>query len=101
MFFFFQKQQPFSPCFREGHIYNGTTGGAVGRGTALHVGKSRVRFPIMSLEFFISHNTSCRTVAPGVDSASITNQYQGYFLRDKSGRCVVLTNYHLHVPIVF
>jgi hypothetical protein len=28
-------------------------GSAVGRGTALQGGRSRVRFPIMSLEFFI------------------------------------------------
>jgi len=28
-------------------------GGTVGRGTALHAGKSRVRFPKVSLEFFI------------------------------------------------
>ena len=28
-------------------------GGAVGSGTALQVGRSRVRFPLVSLEFFI------------------------------------------------
>ena len=28
-------------------------GGAVGSGTALQVGRSRVRFPMMSLEFFL------------------------------------------------
>ena len=32
---------------------NGTRGGAVGRGTALQAKRSRVRFPMMSLEFFI------------------------------------------------
>jgi len=32
---------------------DGSLGGAVGRGTALQVGRSRVRFPIVSLEFFI------------------------------------------------
>jgi hypothetical protein len=31
----------------------GTRGGAVGWGTALQAGSSRVRFPIMSLEYFI------------------------------------------------
>ena len=30
-----------------------THGGAVGGGTALQVGRSRVRFPMVSLEFFI------------------------------------------------
>jgi hypothetical protein len=32
---------------------NVARGGAVGRGTALQVGRSRVRFPMGSLEFFI------------------------------------------------
>ena len=31
----------------------GARGGAVGWGTALQAGKSRVRFPMVSLEFFI------------------------------------------------
>jgi hypothetical protein len=31
----------------------GARGGAVGWGTALQTGRSRVRFPIVSLEFFI------------------------------------------------
>jgi len=33
--------------------YVGVHGGAVGSGTALQVERSRVRFPTMSLEFFI------------------------------------------------
>ena len=28
---------------------------------------------------------------PGIDSASNKNEYQEYFLRDRSGRCVGLT----------
>ena len=35
------------------YIYILCTESAVGRGTALQIGRSRVRFPIMSLEFFI------------------------------------------------
>ena len=31
----------------------GASGGAVGLGTALQAGRSRVRFPMVSLEFFI------------------------------------------------
>jgi len=31
----------------------GVRGGAVGLGTALQTGRSRVRFPMVSLEFFI------------------------------------------------
>jgi len=34
-------------------VERGTCGGAVGSGTALQVGRSRVRFPMLSLEFFI------------------------------------------------
>ena len=39
---------PVTPC-----IYIGVCGGAVGWGTALQVESSRVRFPMLSLEFFI------------------------------------------------
>ena len=35
------------------HIYVGPRGSAVGGDTALQVGRSRVRFPMVSLEFFI------------------------------------------------
>ena len=35
-------------------LFKGACGGAVGWGTALKAGRSRVRFPIMSLEFFTS-----------------------------------------------
>jgi hypothetical protein len=34
-------------------INNGSLGGVVGLGTALQAGRSRVRFPMVSLEFFI------------------------------------------------
>jgi hypothetical protein len=40
-------------------------GGAVSWGTALRAGRSRVWFPMVSLDFFHSHNTSPRTVALG------------------------------------
>jgi hypothetical protein len=52
-----------------------------GWGTALQTCWSRVRFP-------------------GVDSGSHRNKYQEYFLGGKPGRCLWLTTYHLHVPIV-
>ena len=35
------------------HHRNGVGGGAVGWGTALQAGRSRVRFPMVSMEFFI------------------------------------------------
>ena len=37
---------------------------------------------------------------PGVDSASNRNEYQEYFLRGKSGRCIGLTTLPPYVPIV-
>ena len=42
-------------------------GGAVGWGTALQAGRSRVRFPMLSMEW---HYPSCLIMALGVDSAS-------------------------------
>ena len=35
------------------HKYTGARGGVVGWGTAVQIGRSRIRFPMMSLEFFI------------------------------------------------
>jgi hypothetical protein len=52
---------------------NGARGSAVGCGTALQVGRSRVRFLVVSLEFFI--DMSFRT-----HSASNRNKYQAYFM---------------------
>ena len=47
-------------------------GGAVGWGTALQVGRSRVRFPMVSLEFFIDIILPAH-YDPGIDSASNRN----------------------------
>jgi hypothetical protein len=55
-------------------------GGTVGWSTALQVGRSRVLFPMVSLEFFIDINLLAALWPPGVDSASIRNEYQKYFL---------------------
>jgi hypothetical protein len=62
-------------------------GGAVVWGTALHVGSSRVRFPIASLEFFID------IILPGAlwSWDWLRNEYKGYFLGGKGVRCVGLT----------
>jgi len=59
-------------------------GGAVGWGTTLHVGRSRVRFPMVSMRIFHWRNPSGRTMGPGVDSASNRNEYQEYFLGVKA-----------------
>ena len=57
----------------------------------LQAGRSRVRLPMVSLKYFI--DTKLLTAyGPGVDSASNRNEYQGYFLGGKGGRCVGLTN---------
>jgi len=57
----------------------GARGSAVGRGTALQVGRSWVRFLLVSLEFFIDVILRPH-YGPGVDSASNRNEYQEYFL---------------------
>ena len=43
----------FGNYFMRWYWQNGARGGAVGWGTALQVGRSRLRFPMVSLEFFI------------------------------------------------
>jgi hypothetical protein len=54
----------------------GVGGGVVGGGTVLQTGRSRVLFPMVSLEFFMG--------GPGVDSASNRKEYQEYFLGVKA-----------------
>jgi hypothetical protein len=54
-----------------------------GLGTALQTGRSRVRFPMVSLEFFIDIILPAH-YGPGVDSTSNRNWYQEYFLRVKA-----------------
>ena len=53
-------------------------------------GRSRVRFPMFSLKFFINIILPA-CYGPGVDSASNRNEYQEYLLGGKGGRCVGLT----------
>ena len=54
-------------------------GGTVGWGTVLQTGRSHIRFPMMSLEFFIDV-ILLAIHSPGIDSASNRNVYQEYFL---------------------
>jgi hypothetical protein len=58
-------------------------GAVVAQSVALQIGRSRVRFPMVSLEFFIDITLSA-ALWPWVDSASNRNEYQEYFLGVKS-----------------
>jgi len=64
-------------------IVLGVRGGAVGLSTALQTGRSRVPFPMVSLEFFIDIILRPH-YGRGVDSASNRNEYQEYFLGVKA-----------------
>ena len=44
---------PYALFFYLRSLFQGARGGAVGWGTALQAGRSRVRFPMVSMEFFI------------------------------------------------
>jgi hypothetical protein len=48
-------------------------------------GWTRFRFPMELLEFRLHYGS-------GIDSASNRNDYQGYLLQGKGGRCEGLTN---------
>jgi hypothetical protein len=66
-------------------------------GTALQAGRSRDRFPIMSLEFFI-HNRSGRTMALG-STPSLTEMSTRDISWDNGGRCVGLTTLPLSCAV--
>ena len=68
----------------------GACDGAFGWVTALQAGRSRVRFPVASLESFIDISFRPRH-GPGIDSTSNGKEHREYFLRDKSGCYVGLT----------
>ena len=63
----------------------GARGGAFGWGTALQAAKSQVRFPMVSLKFFIDRIFRPHYV-PGVDSASNRNEYQEFCVGVKAAR---------------
>jgi hypothetical protein len=65
-----------------------TDTGAVGWGTALPTGRSRVRFPIASSAFFLHINLPAALWPWGRLTPRNRNEYQEYFLGGKGGRCV-------------
>jgi len=56
---------------------------------ALQAGRLRIRFPMGSLGFFID---LILPAAPEVNSVCHGNEYQGYSLGSKDGRCVGANN---------
>jgi len=58
----------------------------------LQIWRSLVRSQLVSLGFFIYIKSFRSHYGPGVDSSSNRNEYQEYYLGDKGGRCVRLTN---------
>ena len=71
-------------------IVDGAPGGAVGWGTALQAGRSRVRIPMVSLEFFI--DIILLTALWPWGRLSLQRKWvPGIFPGGKSGRCVGLT----------
>jgi hypothetical protein len=66
-------------------FFVGGPGWRSSEGAALLVGRSRDRFPMVSLDFSVTY------FLPGVDSAPSENEYQEHFLGSKGGRCVRLT----------
>jgi len=71
------------------HDLLGAHGGVSGWATALQAGKSPVRFPTMSIGFFINLKLPAALWLWGL--LSLRKEYQGYLLESKSGRSVQLT----------
>ena len=80
-------------------VFVGARGGAIGWGTALQAGRSRVRFLMISLEFFID------IILPAMlwpwGTLNLQQKWvPAIFPGGKGGRCIRLTTCHLHVLII-
>jgi hypothetical protein len=73
------------------HFMTGPRGGAVGWGTALQAGRSRVRVPMVSLEFFID------IILPAL---GLSQPLPGIFPGVKAAGAWGWQLHHLHVPTV-
>jgi len=71
--------------------FTGTRGGAVGRYTAPQAGRSRVRFPMVSLKFHW-HNPPGHTMALGSNQSLTEMSTRNISWGDKGGQYVGLTN---------
>ena len=78
----------------------GVRGGAVRWGTALQVGRSRVRFPMVSLRIIHRHNPSSRTMALGSTQPLTEMSTRNISCGVKEAGAWVWQPYHLHVPTV-
>jgi hypothetical protein len=79
------------------HIFCGHAAVLVGWGTALQVGMSRVRFPMVSLDFFI-YIILLSALWPWGGLSLSQKWVPGIFSEGKGGRC--WQHYHLFVLIV-
>jgi len=77
-------------CYHYHHCLRHAAGGTIGWDNALQAVRSRFRFQMVSLEFFVDIILPVALLPWGY-SASNRNEYQEYLLGGKGGRCVGLT----------
>jgi len=78
-------------------FFLGARGGAVGWGTALQAGRSRVRFPMVTLDFFHWHNPCGRTMALGLTQPLTETSTRNISWGVKAAGAYGWQPYHLHV----
>jgi len=79
---------------------NVNQGGAVGWGTVLQTGRSRVRFSMVSLKIFRWHNPSGRTMALGLTQPLTEMSSRNISWGVKAAGAKGWQRYYLHVPTV-
>ena len=79
---------------------SGARGAAVGWGTALQTGRSRVRFPMVSSDFFHWHNPSGRTMPLGSTQPLTEMSTRNVSCGVKAAGPYGWQPYHLRMPIV-